>query len=376
MAVRFCEAAGADADRPADALESDALIHIGRVFEEEMQAVKAGEFSPAICEEKGVPTEFSVLPLKETDDTFSRKDFDSVSELLFEYYSKKNAAANIKNRSTELRKTVATHRERVFRKLELQEKQLEDAKKAEIYKVYGDLLSAYGYGVEKNAKTVRLNNFYDGNDIDIPLDPSLSAIDNAKRYYDRFARQRRAEKMLDRLIPESKAELDYLDSVKHALEVANDMADLTQIRDELTESGYLKKKAGAKKQKAQGRTNAAPMHFMSSDGFDIYVGKNNIQNEELTFKLSDGNDWWFHAKGVPGSHVVLKTNGREVPDRAFEEAAALAARFSSANSSEKVSVDYTLRKNVKKPSGARPGFVVYYTNYSMIAEVSKADGLV
>ena len=109
-----------------------------------------------------------------------------------------------------------------------------------------------------------------------------------------------------------------------------------------------------------------------ADGFDIYVGKNNIQNEELTFKLAEGNDWWFHAKGVPGSHVVLKTGGREVPDRAFEEAAALAAKYSSASNEGKVSVDYLLRKNVKKPGGSRPGFVVYYTNYSMIAEVSKA----
>jgi predicted ribosome quality control (RQC) complex YloA/Tae2 family protein len=151
------------------------------------------------------------------------------------------------------------------------------------------------------------------------------------------------------------------------------MGDLSQIREELTESGYLRRKNVTKKQqRAGGKNNAAPMHFVSSDGFDIYVGKNNIQNEELTFKLAEGNDWWFHAKGVPGSHVVLKTGGREVPDRAFEEAAALAAKYSSASNEGKVSVDYLLRKNVKKPGGSRPGFVVYYTNYSMIAEVSKA----
>ena len=370
IASCIADAAGADADRPASALDRDMLLHVGRVFEDTMDDVKNGNFSPCILEENGVPKEFAVvLPGKE-----GSRRFESVSAMLFEYYSKKNAAANIKARSAELRKTVATHRERVARKLELQEKQLNDANKAEIYKVYGDLLSAFGYGVEPGSASVELENFYDDNKkITIPLEPTVSAIDNAKHYYDRFARQRRAKKMLDTLIPESKEELAYLDSVKHALDVATDMGDLTQIREELTESGYLRKKAVTKKQqRAGGKAGSEPLHFVSSDGFDIYVGKNNIQNEELTFKLAEGNDWWFHAKGVPGSHVVLKTGGREVPDRAFEEAAALAAKFSSAGNEEKVSVDYLLRKNVKKPGGSRPGFVVYYTNYSMIAEVSKA----
>ena len=135
-----------------------------------------------------------------------------------------------------------------------------------------------------------------------------------------------------------------------------------KIKEELIESGYIKRKGGSKKVKFTSK----PFHYLSSDGFHIYVGKNNYQNDELTFKFANGGDWWFHAKGIPGSHVVLKTEGNEVPDRAFEEAAALAAFYSKGKQQDKVEIDYLQRKNVKKPAGAKPGFVVYYTNYSMM----------
>ena len=138
--------------------------------------------------------------------------------------------------------------------------------------------------------------------------------------------------------------------------------DLLEIKEELIESGYIKRKGGSRKVKFTSK----PFHYLSSDGFHIYVGKNNYQNDELTFKFANGGDWWFHAKGIPGSHVVLKTEGNEVPDRAFEEAAALAAFYSKGKQQDKVEIDYLQRKNVKKPAGAKPGFVVYYTNYSMM----------
>ena len=137
---------------------------------------------------------------------------------------------------------------------------------------------------------------------------------------------------------------------------------MLEIKEELIESGYIKRKGGSKKVKFTSK----PFHYLSSDGFHIYVGKNNYQNDELTFKFANGGDWWFHAKGIPGSHVVLKTEGNEVPDRAFEEAAALAAFYSKGKQQDKVEIDYLQRKNVKKPAGAKPGFVVYYTNYSMM----------
>ncbi len=141
-----------------------------------------------------------------------------------------------------------------------------------------------------------------------------------------------------------------------------------QIKEELIESGYMKRKGGAKGKQKRERITSKPFHYISSDGYHIYVGKNNYQNEELTFKFATGNDWWFHAKGIPGSHVVVKTNGDELPDNVFEEAGRLAAYYSQARGQEKVEIDYTQKKNVKKPGGAKPGFVVYYTNYSLVID--------
>ena len=168
---------------------------------------------------------------------------------------------------------------------------------------------------------------------------------------------------------ETKQEIDHLESVSTALDIAVKEEDLVQIKEELMEYGFIKKRAaGSKKPKITSR----PYHYLSSDGFHIYVGKNNYQNEEVTFKLADGGDWWFHAKGIPGSHVIVKTEGKELPDRVFEEAGALAAYYSKGRNNEKVEIDYIQRKHVKKAAKGAPGFVIYHTNYSMIASPSLA----
>ena len=158
----------------------------------------------------------------------------------------------------------------------------------------------------------------------------------------------------------------HLESIQSALDIAQQENDLSQIKDELTEYGYITKHSSNPKKKMQGKSK--PLHYISSDGYDIYVGKNNYQNEELTFKFATGNDWWFHAKGIPGSHVVVKTEGKELPDRTFEEAGRLAAYYSKGREQEKVEIDYVQKKQVKKPAGAKPGFVVYYTNYSLMID--------
>ena len=166
------------------------------------------------------------------------------------------------------------------------------------------------------------------------------------------------------LTQETKAEIEHLQSVNTSLDIALKEEDLVQIKEELIVSGYIRRKGGNKKEKITSK----PFHYISSDGFDIYVGKNNLQNEELTFKFATGNDWWFHAKGIPGSHVIVKTNGAEMTDRAYEEAGRLAAYYSQARGQEKVEIDYIQKKNVKKPNGSKPGFVVYYTNYSLVID--------
>ncbi len=182
---------------------------------------------------------------------------------------------------------------------------------------------------------------------------------------------KRTYEALSKLTLEVKEEIEHLESIGTALDIAAGEEDLVQIREELVESGYIRRKGSDKKVKITSR----PFHYISSDGYHMYVGKNNYQNDELTFRFATGNDWWFHAKSFPGSHVIVKAGKEELPDRTFEEAAKLAAYYSKARNQDKVEIDYTEKKNVKKPNGGKPGFVVYYTNYSMVMD-SDISGLV
>ncbi|MBR6477653.1 MAG: DUF814 domain-containing protein, partial [Lachnospiraceae bacterium] len=192
--------------------------------------------------------------------------------------------------------------------------------------------------------------------------PTLTAKENAQRYFDRYGKLKRTNEALTELTKEVKAEIDHLESIATSLEIAQKEEDLAEIKEELISSGYVHRKGPAGKKV---KITSKPFHYVSSDGFDIYVGKNNFQNDQLTFQVATGNDWWFHAKKIPGSHVIVKTEGKELPDRTFEEAARLAAFYSKGRDQDKVEIDYIQKKHVKKPSGAKPGFVVYYTNFSM-----------
>jgi len=189
--------------------------------------------------------------------------------------------------------------------------------------------------------------------------------ENATKYFDKYGKLKRTFEAVTALLKETDEEIQHLRSIQTALDIALQEEDLTQIREELMESGYIRKRpSGSKRPKITSK----PFHYISSDGFHMYVGKNNLQNDELTFQFAKGSDWWFHAKGAPGSHVIVKADGVELPDRTFEEAARLAAYYSSLRDSEKVEIDYVEKKQVKKPNGSKPGFVVYYTNYSMMIE--------
>ena len=227
--------------------------------------------------------------------------------------------------------------------------------------MYGELIHTYGYQLEEGCKGFDALNYYTNETIHIPLDATISPLDNAKKYFDRYAKLKRTYEALTDLIEDTQLEIDHLDSIATALDIAETEADLQQIKEEMMESGYIKHKYS--KKKTQGKSR--PYHYRSTDGFDIYVGKNNFQNDELTSKFAEGNDWWFHAKGMPGSHVLVKTKTGEMPDRTFEEAGRLAAFYSKGRGNEKVEIDYLQKKNVKKPNKAKPGFVVYYTNYSL-----------
>ena len=202
--------------------------------------------------------------------------------------------------------------------------------------------------------------------VKIPLDPTISPQENAKKYFDKYSKLKRTAEALEQLLEETDSEIQHLETIATALDIAVSEDDLAQIKEEMMEYGFIKRKYVGNGKKV--KINSKPFHYISSDGFHMYVGKNNLQNEELSFKVASGNDWWFHAKGQPGSHVIVKTNGEELPDRTFEEAGKLAAYYSKGKKAPKVEIDYTLKKNLRKPSGAKPGFVVYYTNYSLMIE--------
>ena len=252
--------------------------------------------------------------------------------------------------------------ERNQKKLQLQRKQLSDTEKREKYRIYGELLQTYGYGVKEGSKFLVCENYYDDNkEIKIPLDETKSPLENAQKYFEKYNKLKRTYEALCALTEETQNEILHLESIQNALDIATSPDDLIDIKQELVDFGFIKKGRGQKKNTGKSK----PLHYRSSDGFDIYVGKNNYQNDELTFKFATGNDWWFHAKNMPGSHVIVKTENRELPDRVFEEAASLAAYYSKGRGAEKVEIDYLQKKNVKKPNKSAPGFVVYYTNYSM-----------
>lgn len=360
ISSEICFRSGIDGDLPVSALCADEKIHLYHNFEWFMEDIKDMRFAPNILYKKKEPVEFSSFYLSEYQD-YEKADYPSISEVLETYYSSRNTYSRIRQKSSDLRRIVATALERNKKKYALQIKQLKDTDKREKYRIYGELLNTYGYGLEEGAKKAEVLNYYTNETISVPLDENLSATENAKKYFERYNKLKRTYEALTTLIEETKNEIAHLESIATALDIALSEDDLVQIREELMDFGYIRKKRGDKK----ARVKSHPLHYISSDGFHMYVGKNNYQNDELTFKYAAGNDWWFHAKGMPGSHVIVKTEGAELPDRTFEEAGKLAGYYSKGRENEKVEIDYLQKKNVKKPNKSAPGFVVYYTNYSL-----------
>lgn len=380
IANEICHEAGIDGEQPVAALPEEYRLHLFRTFKHMMEQVQAGDFHPNIVCRDELPLEFSSLPLHCYQDfeNCTVQEYDSISQLLEEYYSAKSKLTRIRQKSADLRKIIANAIERDSKKYDLQLKQLSDTQKRDKYRVYGELLTTYGYDVQPGAKSVVLQNYYTNEDMNVPLDPELSALDNAKRYFEKYAKLKRTFEALTHLTEETKAELEHLDSIRTALDIALAEEDLVELKEEMMDYGYIKRhyfreKAGKKPAKKV-KITSRPFHYRSTDGYDIYVGKNNYQNDELTFQFAAGNDWWFHAKGIPGSHVIVKSRGEELPDRVYEEAGRLAAFYSRGRDADKVEIDYSEKKNIKKPSGGKPGFVVYYTNYSLMA-APKIDGL-
>lgn len=363
VAEEICFLAGLDSALPPSELSDDLMTHLYRQFSLFLDQIREEDFHPAIYYRNNEPQEFASVPLTHLEGC-AYQEFETISQVLSSYYAVKNRITRIRQKSADLRHIVQTALERNRKKYDLQARQLKDTDKRETYKVYGELLQTYGYQAEPEAKEIEALNYYTNEMIRIPLDPTKTPLENAKRYFEKYNKMKRTYEALSHLIVETRDEISYLESVSNALDIARTEDDLAQVKEELTQSGYVRRKFTKKKEKFK----SMPLHYISSDGYDMYVGKNNFQNEELTFSFASGNDWWFHAKKVPGSHVIVKSQGEDMPDRVFEEAGKLAAFYSKNNGSEKVEVDYVEKKHVKKVKGQKPGFVIYHTNYSLIAD--------
>lgn len=363
IAEDICFLAGLDSQLPASELNEDTLLHLFRQFSYYMDDIRGCHFHPCIYYDGTSPKDFGAVTLSHFSN-YTKQEFTSISEVLNTYYATKNTLTRIRQKSADLRHVVQTALERNRKKYDLQKKQLRDTENREKYKVYGELIHTYGYNLAPNSRELTALNYYTNEEITILLDPTLTPAENAQKYFNKYNKQKRTFEALTELIQETADDIHYLESISNSLDIALTEADLIQIKEELMQTGYMRRKYTKKKEKITSR----PMHYISSDGYHMYVGKNNLQNEELTFSFANGNDWWFHAKGAPGSHVIVKTGGDELPDRTFEEAGRLAAYYSKNRGSDKVEIDYVEKKHVKKPNGSKPGFVVYYTNYSLVID--------
>lgn len=371
FANEICFRSSVAPDIVCSSLSDDEISRIYQTIVYFMTEISSGSFSPVMVLEGRKPVQFSAFDLKCYGEPYEKRAYESISTLLSDFYSRKVAFSAMQQKTADLRKVISNLIERDVKKLDLQQKQLLDTEKRDKYKVYGELLTAFGYEAKGGDKSIKVNNYYTGEDITIPLDKDLTAIENAKKYYDKYAKLKRTYEALSKLTVETEEEIEHLNSIMVSINLAASEQELVEIKEEMIQSGYMKRHLknvkGTPKKEKKFQLKSKPMHYVTNDGYDIYVGRNNYQNDMLTFQIADGGDWWFHAKKMPGSHVVVKVKEGELPDRVFELAGTLAAHYSSGKEQGKVEIDYLKRKGVKKPAGANPGFVVYYSNYSLIA---------
>ncbi len=328
-----------------------------------IETVCKGEFAPVLLRKDDQPKDFTYMPVHQYGDAMQMQQESTFSALLDHFYAQREAAERIRQRGSELIRSVTNLRNRVSRKLEHQRKELAEAEDRDLLRVRGELITANLYAMQKGMSVLECQNYYDpdGGMISIPLDPLMTPQQNASAYYKRYTKAKNAQKMLTEQIEKGESDLDYLDSVLTCIRCSEEERDLVEIRQELEESGYLRAKKTAKK--GMKRVRSKPLEFRSSSGMRISVGRNNLQNDQLTCKMAYRSDLWLHTQKIHGSHVILWTEGAEPDVQSITEAAQLAAWFSQGKDGKNVPVDYTYVRYVKKPAGAKPGKVIY-TTYS------------
>lgn len=331
-------------------------------------------FRPTIVRDKD---NYEVLAFSAVDLTqfkgYPHEQFDSMSYVLENFFISRDMQDRIKQKSSELRKSVSVKLERIMNKIDKQRSELEQSKNRETFKIKGDLLTANLYKINRGDSSVVLENYYseDLEKIKVELDVRLSPSENAQKYYKRYNKLKHADILLREQIESGLSEAEYLENILYSIDNCTEVQEIEEIKEELVKEGYAK--SYHFKRKKPSKAASAPYHYVSTDGFDIFVGKNNRQNDELTLKKAAKDDLWLHTKDIPGSHVIVKSESREIPESTIKEAAMLAAYYSKGRMSSQVAVDYALRRNVKKPSGAKPGMVIYENNSTVYVTPDKLD---
>lgn len=352
------EICGVYKDIPVSKLSNYDKDIISSSFYYYISKIKSHDFKYMIFFDSSRKRDYYILPIEEYNN-LSVEYYDSPGKLLDAFYSQKDLKDTLKQRNSDLFKLVSGIIDKNNKKIQISYSRLDECKDYQTWKMFGDLIIGNQYRITSDMDKVEVENFYspDFEKIEIPLETGLTPIENANRYYKKYNKEKKTIEVSKKQLEEADYEKEYLDTIIFNLENASDIATIEDIKRELWEMGYVKKKKfPVKVQKS------SPYHYRSKDGFDIYVGKNNNQNDYLTTKFAVGSDIWMHTKNIPGSHVIIKSRNGYVSDEALIEGAKLAAYYSKGKDSENVPVDYTEKKNVKKPSGAKPGMVIYYTN--------------
>lgn len=381
LCTEVCYRAGIEAKTGAAALSQDteATRSLKNALESILQEIRQSRYAPCIIfqdSQQQKPLDFHCLEIRQYNNGNILK-CNSISQALDTFYSTRDNAERLRQKKSDIYKVLNTSIERCSKKLAIQQDTLRDVSDREKLKLCGELITANIYAIPKNTKKVSLLNYYSEAEeyMDIPLDSNLTPQENAQRYYKKYAKAKSTFAFTTKQLEETRKELDYLESVLQLLDNCITLAEIDEVRQELTEQGYMNLKRKMKSgRKASNRRPeiSEPLRFKSSDGFNILVGKNNKQNDYLTLKFAQSNDIWLHTKNIPGSHVIIKRDGQDIPAKTLEEAAVLAAWHSKARLSSNVSIDYTAVKSVSKPSGARPGMVVYVNHKTAVVSPDKA----
>lgn len=328
-----------------------------------IEKIGLGAFSPHVyLNSSGAPVDFYCFELTEASAFYQSMAFDDIQQAAEYFYANRDSSNKMKQKSMDLIRALGLNLEKLYLKKQKLSSDLLEAEGSEIYKLFGELITANMYAIKPKAAEISVTNYYNDEMVMIVLDPRLSASQNAQRYFKKYAKSKTA--ILEKTIQLEEADKDirYLESVLAHVENADSYEDIEEIRQEVIDGGYMKKRKNAYK---VSKSKPAPYTYLSRDGFKILVGRNNKENDVLTFKTAGNKDIWLHTKDIPGSHVIILTEGRDIPDTTLKEAASIAAYYSKARLSENVAVDYTQVRHVKKPAGAKPGMVIFVHNKTL-----------